>query len=53
MKKLKKFLCNHDYRKIGFHEEEENGVRYSVRTYKCKKCGKEINVDGRKDYVNA
>lgn len=47
--KLKRLFCRHDYRKVGFYEQQENGIRYSVRIYRCKKCGKEIHVDGRKD----
>ena len=42
-------LCQHQYEKIGFSEAHENGVRYSIRSYRCSKCGKEILVDGRYD----
>lgn len=46
---LQKLFCNHQYVKIGFRDEYENGLRYSVRKYKCSKCGKEIWIDGRYD----
>lgn len=49
--KLKKLLCRHDYERFGFREEEHNNIRFSMRLYKCKKCGKEIWVDGRNDYI--
>lgn len=51
MKILKKIFCRHNYEKICFREEERNNLRFSMRLYKCKKCGKEIWVDGRKDYI--
>ena len=52
-----KSICNffsrvfhrHDWYKTGFHQDCEGGVRFSVRHYKCKVCGKEIKVDGRYD----
>ena len=44
-----KWFCKHVYEKIDYYEQVEHGIRYSVRIYKCKKCGKEIYVDGRKD----
>jgi hypothetical protein len=28
-----------------------NYIRYSIRKYKCKDCGKEIEVDGRFDNI--
>ena len=49
MNKLRKWLCKHDYEQVGFYEEMECGIRYSVRIYQCKKCGNEIHVDGRRD----
>ena len=50
---LRQMLCdNHDYWKIGFREAEENNVRFSMRHYRCDKCGKEIWVDGRVDRIN-
>ena len=47
MNKLRQWFCRHEYKKIGFYEEMEYGIRYSVRVYKCTKCGKEIHIDGR------
>ena len=49
MNKLRQLLCKHRYEKIGFFENMEYGTMYSIRIYKCQKCGKEIYVDGRKD----
>ena len=48
---LKRLFCRHDYFKISWYEEYdyEHNERYAVRVYKCQKCGKEINVDGRYD----
>ena len=44
-------FCKHDYKKVGFREEEKNNLRFSIRLYKCSKCGKEIEIDGRRDYI--
>ena len=46
---FKRLFCKHNYIKIGWHEEIDNiyHERYAVRIYKCKKCGKQINIDGR------
>ena len=50
---LRQMLCeSHDYMKIGFREEERNNVRFSMRHYRCYKCGKEIWVDGRRDPIS-
>ncbi len=46
---LKRLFCKHKYKKIEFKEEYDNGMRYSMRLYRCEKCGKEIWVDGRND----
>lgn len=46
---LSKLFCRHTYRKVGWKEEEENNVRYSLRLYRCIECGKYIWVDGRRD----
>lgn len=51
MKLFKQLFCKHDWNKIGFREEEENNIRYSMRHYKCGKCGKEKWVDGRNDTI--
>ena len=47
MKWIKKLFCWHFYTKIGFRVEDNGYVRYSVRQYRCKKCGKIIWVDAR------
>ena len=52
MNKFKKLFCKHDYKKIDFKQEERNNIRFSMRLYKCEKCGKEIWVDGRNDYID-
>lgn len=49
MKWFRKWFCKHEYEKIDYYENISYGILYSVRIYKCKKCGKEICVDGRKD----
>lgn len=48
LNKLKHLFCFHNYKKIAFRQEEENGIRYSLRLVKCDKCGKEKWIDGRK-----
>lgn len=50
-RKLDKLFCKHEYEKIGYDEVEEHNLRFSVRYYRCRKCGKEICVDGRIDTV--
>jgi ribosomal protein L37AE/L43A len=49
---LKRFFCNHNYIKISWYEKMDNvhHERYAVRVYKCEKCGKQIELDGRYDY---
>ena len=49
IKEFFRLFCNHDYEKIDFYEAIDRGIRYSVRIYRCSKCGKVIHVDGRKD----
>lgn len=51
LKFFKQLFCKHNYKKVGFRQEVERGIRYSVRNYKCNKCGKSIWVDGRDDYL--
>ena len=48
---LKKMFCKHGYELISWYEEFDKccNIRYSVRTYRCIKCGKRKEVDGRKD----
>lgn len=47
MKRIKMLFCWHFYEKIGFEIESNGYERYSVRQYRCKKCGKTIWVDAR------
>ena len=57
MKRITQFLtrlfCRHEWVKIGFREEldEIHNMRYSVRRYKCQKCGKVVDQDGRYDMI--
>ena len=51
MKWLRQLFCRHRYEKRGFREVESENLRYSERLYICEKCGKEIWVDGRRDYI--
>ena len=48
---LKKLFCKHDYEKISWYEEYDKNcnTRYSIRMYRCTKCGKQIQIDGRRD----
>lgn len=48
---LVQLFCRHQYQKIGFRVEQEHGIRYSMRRYRCLKCQKEILVDGRHDNI--
>jgi hypothetical protein len=52
IKKIIKLITHkHEYVKIGFRQVSNNYIRYSIRKYKCKDCGKEIEVDGRFDNI--
>ena len=44
---MKNKICIHKYIYKGFTETSDNYTRYSIRHYKCEKCGKEILIDGR------
>lgn len=50
-KKLRQLFCRHEWKKIGFFEglDEARNVRYSVRRYECRKCGRISHQDGRRD----
>ena len=41
MSKIRKLFCRHKYNKISYYEEYDKyrNIRYSVRFYKCEKCG--------------
>lgn len=44
----------HEFEKTGFKErigyaQDGQPIRYSVRIYTCKHCGKRIFIDGRND----
>lgn len=50
MKKLlRKLFCRHNYEKIAWYEayDSKRNERYATRVYRCTKCGKRIEVDGR------
>lgn len=49
----KKLFHRHDWRKIGFREESNDYLRWSVRHYECQACGKRKCVDGRFDHIDA
>ena len=50
---MKKWLislfCRHKFVKVGWFESTDGNVRFSMRKYRCKRCGKERWVDGRND----
>lgn len=52
---FKRLFCKHAYVQIRFREEIDHfrNTRYSVRNYRCPKCGKEIWVDGRHDNIHS
>lgn len=51
---IQRLFCKHNYIKLDWYEKESEyrNIRYSMRKYKCEKCGKEILVDGRYDTLN-
>lgn len=53
--KISRIAHKHSYEKISWHEEYDpvHNLRYSMRTYRCAKCGKTIEVDGRYDTICA
>ena len=53
MNKIRQIFCKHIYEKIAWQEEydDHKNERFSMRFYKCQKCGKEIWVDGRMDFI--
>lgn len=50
-RRLRQLFCRHEWKKIGFFEglDEARNVRYSVRRYECRKCGRVSHQDGRRD----
>lgn len=48
---IKSILCKHSWTKIGFYEEIDHGIRYSMRKYACTKCHRERYADGRNDPI--
>lgn len=54
-RKISMLACKHSYEKIGWYEgyDPVRNLRYSTRIYRCKKCGKRIEVDGRYDTICA
>lgn len=53
MNKIRQIFCKHNYEQPSWYEDydEYTNERYSMRIYKCQKCGKEIWVDGRMDFI--
>ncbi len=49
---FKRLFCKHKWNKISFEQIYDKDVRYSLRTYKCSKCGRETKVDGRYDNIS-
>lgn len=51
---IRNLFCWHYFQYHGFKvaDDEYRNIRYSKRKYICKKCGKEIWVDGRADRIN-
>lgn len=48
---IKRLFCRHEYWKVGSYEDYDGSVRYSVRHYICRNCGKSIWIDGRLDNI--
>ena len=48
---FKQLFCLHDYDRVEYCPkfDTSTGFWYSLRRYRCSKCGKEIWVDGRND----
>ncbi len=42
-------FCRHDFIQSGWFESSDGNIRFSMRRYRCKHCGKEIWRDGRTD----
>lgn len=49
--KINRFFCSHEFEKTGYDEVMENNLRFSIRHYRCRKCGKEVSVDSRIDTI--
>ena len=54
MNKTRQICCKHSYEKIAWYEEydEYRNEKFPMKLYGCRKCGKEIWIDGRMDFVN-
>ena len=48
---LERLLCRHEWVKTAVRQEvdEIRNIRYGVRRYECRKCGKASYQDGRAD----
>lgn len=53
--RIKRLFCKHSYEKVSWYEgyDPVRNMRYSIRTYRCKICGKKNVVDGRYDIICA
>ena len=50
MKKwLSSLFCRHEFIQVGWFESMDGNIRFSMRRYRCKRCGKERWIDGRND----
>lgn len=51
--KIKQFLtrlfCRHEWVKTAVYQEIEDNVRFGIREYCCRKCGKVSYRDSRRD----
>lgn len=52
---LKRLFCRHDWEKIAVFQDvdEAHNVRYAIRRYRCRKCGRITHRDGRRDSIAA
>ena len=50
---IEPLVCKHEFHKLGWREEydKRRDVLYSMRHYHCNKCGKDVWIDGREDYI--
>jgi len=46
-----RLFCMHLYRQISWHEESDGCTRFSIRHYRCDKCGRTVHVYGPGDDI--
>lgn len=49
---IKQLFCKHDYHRTNWCECYSDGTTFSVREYRCTKCGHVQYTDSRKDTIN-